>query len=298
MNKPQPGILAPVPAHARYLAFTLADPACLPDCLHALRDAADGEATVVGIGQPLASALAATIPGLKPFPLLTAPGLLIGQAPNALWLWLRGDDRGEILHRSLKLTKLLAPALTLKEVVDAFKHGSGRDLSGFEDGTENPQGDDAVAAAIVAAADAQAPAFIGSSFVATQRWQHNFDRLAAMSDSAQDNAIGRRRSDNEELDDAPASAHVKRTAQESFTPEAFVLRRSMPWAEGNHGGLMFVAFGKSFAAFEAQLKRMVGNEDGIVDGLFQFTTPVSGAYFWCPPMRNGKLDLSPLGLAR
>ena len=32
---------------------------------------------------------------------------------------------------------------------------------------------------------------------------------------------GRRHRDNEELDDAPPSAHVKRTAQESFTPEAF-----------------------------------------------------------------------------
>ena len=32
-------------------------------------------------------------------------------------------------------------------------------------------------------------------------------------------------SDNEELDDAPESAQVKRTAQESVTPEAFILRQ-------------------------------------------------------------------------
>jgi putative iron-dependent peroxidase len=50
-----------------------------------------------------------------------------------------------------------------------------------------------------------------------------------MSTTEQDHAVGRRRSDNEELDDAPESAHVKRTAQESFEPEAFVVRRSMPW---------------------------------------------------------------------
>ena len=76
-----------------------------------------------------------------------------------------------------------------------------------------------------------------------------------MSSVDQDNAIGRRKSDNKELEDAPASSHVKRTAQESFAPEAFVLRRSMPWAEGMRGGLNFVAFGKSFDAFEAQLKK-------------------------------------------
>ncbi|MBX9754991.1 MAG: Dyp-type peroxidase, partial [Pseudomonadaceae bacterium] len=100
----------------------------------------------------------------------------------------------------------------------------------------------------------------------------------------------------EELDDAPESAHVKRTAQESFEPEAFVLRRSMPWASAGQAGFMFSAFGCSVAAFEAQLKRMVGAEDGIVDGLFQFTRPLTGSYFWCPPLKDGKLDLRAVGL--
>jgi len=57
-----------------------------------------------------------------------------------------------------------------------------------------------------------------------------------------------------------------------------------------------VAFGKDFSAFEAQLKRMVGAEDGIIDALFKFTTPVSGAYFWCPPILDGRLDLRAIGL--
>jgi putative iron-dependent peroxidase len=117
-----------------------------------------------------------------------------------------------------------------------------------------------------------------------------------MSSADQDNAIGRRKSDNKELEDAPPSSHVKRTAQESFNPEAFVLRRSMPWAEGTRGGLNFVAFGKSFDAFEAQLKRMIGAEDGITDALFKFTSAISGSYLWCPPMRGKNLDLRALGL--
>ncbi|TDI13601.1 MAG: peroxidase, partial [Acidobacteria bacterium] len=61
-------------------------------------------------------------------------------------------------------------------------------------------------------------------------------------------------------------------------------------------GLVFVAFGRSFDAFEAQLARMVGVEDGVTDALFRFTRPVSGSYFWCPPVARGKLDLSALGL--
>jgi porphyrinogen peroxidase len=293
MNTPQPGILLPLPNQARYLSFSLGDTACIADNLHALRGLVDGEHTVAGFGQPLVSALDATIPGLKSFPLITAPGLSIEAAPEALWIWLRGDDRGEIMHRSRRITQTLSPAFRLEENRDAFKYAEGRDLTGFEDGTENPTGDDALSAAIVGADDTP---LAGSSFVATQRWVHNFERFESLSADAQDNAIGRQQSDNKELSDAPESSHVKRTAQESFAPEAFVLRRSMPWAEGNSGGLMFVAFGKSFDAFEAQLKRMIGVEDGITDALFAFTHPVSGAYFWCPALKNGKLDLSPLGI--
>ena len=108
--------------------------------------------------------------------------------------------------------------------------------------------------------------------------------------------IGRRLSDNEELEAAPISAHVKRTEQESFDPPAFVVRRSLPWADAGREGLMFVAFGKSLDAFEAQLRRMIGLEDGVIDGLFSFTRPISGSYFWCPPTADGKLDLAGIGM--
>ena len=106
-----------------------------------------------------------------------------------------------------------------------------------------------------------------------------------------DQCVGRRAIDNVELEDAPAWAHAKRTAQESFEPPAYVLRRSMPWSDPNGQGLVFTAFGRSFDAYESLLGRMLGRDDGIVDGLFKFTRPVSGSYFWCPPVRSGRLAL-------
>ena len=72
----------------------------------------------------------------------------------------------------------------------------------------------------------------------------------------------------------------------------FMMRRSMPWNDATRDGLMFVAFGHSLDAFETMLKRMVGLEDGITDALFRFSQPITGAYFWCPPVKDGKLDLS------
>jgi porphyrinogen peroxidase len=41
---------------------------------------------------------------------------------------------------------------------------------------------------------------------------------------------------------------------------------------------------------------MAGQDDGITDAMFRISKPVSGAYYWCPPMREGKLDLRQLGL--
>ena len=282
MPTPQPGILQPLPPLSRYLVFALEPDTDVAAGLKALVELVDGDATVAGIGEAPLSAIGRSVPGLRPFPPLAGPGVSIPSTPAALWLWLRGDDRGELLLRGRHLEQALAPAFRLVETWDGFKHGSGRDLTGYEDGTENPEGDEAVAAAI--AAD-------GASLVAVQRWEHNFNRFEAMQPEERDHCIGRRRSDNEELDDAPESAHVKRTAQESFDPEAFVVRRSMPWADASAAGLMFVAFGHSLDAFEAQMRRMVGLDDGIVDALFRFTRPVSGAYFWCPPVKGGKLQL-------
>lgn len=293
MNNVQPGILAPIPKFASYLFFHARPNADLPAALLRLRQVADGTRVVLGLGQSLVLALGHAIDGLHNFPSYALPGCDIPATPSALCCWLREDERGELIHLTRTIEQALAGAFVLEHQVEAFKYKTGLDLTGYEDGTENPVGMAALTAAIV---KDQGDGLDGGSFVALQQWLHDMPAFAAMSGQAQDHAIGRRKSDNAELDDAPESAHVKRTAQESFAPQAFMLRRSMPWASGNQAGFMFSAFGCSVDAFEAQLKRMVGAEDGIVDGLFQFTRPLTGSYFWCPPLLDGKLDLRAVGL--
>jgi len=253
---------------------------------------ADGRNIVTGLGLSLLNALGVKIPGMHNMPVLSGPGFDIPSTPAALWCWIRGEDRGELYHLSRRLDEILFPALLPGAVLDGFKFAAGLDLSGYEDGTENPQGEEAIAAAIVTG---QGKGMDGSSFVAVQQWLHDLDVLQDKSEQEQDDIIGRHIRDNEEFDEAPPSAHVKRTAQESYEPAAFMLRRSMPWVDGADAGLNFIAFGKSFEAFEAILNRMAGNEDSIPDALFSFTRPVTGAYFWCPPMVADKLDLSLLG---
>lgn len=292
MSHYQSGILAAVPPLARHLFFSITAPERLGEALDALAPLVDGEEVVVGFGESLVLALDHKLADLRAFPALSGAGVDVPSTQHALWCWLRGDDRGVLLHRARAITAALAPALRLEQGTDTFRYDTGRDLTGYEDGTENPEGDDAVAAAFVTG---KAAGEDGGSFVAVQHWTHDLDHFAALPSAEQDNIVGRRKSDNEELEDAPESAHVKRTAQESFEPEAFVLRRSMPWAEGGAAGLLFVAFGRTLDAFEVQMRRMAGLEDGIADALFRFSKPVTGGYYWCPPLREGRLDLRALG---
>ncbi|TNF97742.1 MAG: Dyp-type peroxidase [Gammaproteobacteria bacterium] len=292
MNNFQQGILEPVPQLARYLFFSVVPESDTCAALSTIKELVDGQSVVVGFGESLTLAVKKEIPGLVPFPHYVGEGIDVPSTPCALWFWLKGNDRGMLLHKTREIEKALMDTFELDNVIDAFQYGPGLDLTGYEDGTENPDGDDAVDAAIVQ----NTVGLDGSSFVAVQQWVHNLDRFQFMSQQDQDNTIGRRISDNEEIDDAPESAHVKRTAQEDFDPAAFVVRRSMPWADTNHEGLVFVAFGKNFDAFDALLRRMVGFDDGITDALFNFTRPITGSYFWCPPMRDGQLDLSALDL--
>ena len=89
----------------------------------------------------------------------------------ALWCWLRGADRGDLLHTSRKIVEAVASEFNLDAVIDGFNFGGGRDLTGYQDGTENPQGKKALEAAIV---QGQGDGLDGSSFVAVQQWVHDF----------------------------------------------------------------------------------------------------------------------------
>jgi putative iron-dependent peroxidase len=281
----QPAILRPVPREGTFLTFARVqdtDPMPALDALSSIPHDAD---VVIGFGEPVAGA---RVSGYRPFPHDVG---LFPATQGAVWAFLAHAERGAQFEAGRALARKLGAAFTLVEEVSAFKYRGGRDLTGFEDGTENPKGDAAQEAAFIAGLG---PGLDGGSFVAVQRWIHDLEAMEAMSVAAREAVIGRRLSDNEELGDAPLSAHVKRTAQESFEPPAFILRRSMPYGGVTEHGLYFVAYGESLDRFERQLRRMAGRDDGIVDGLISFSRAETGGYYFCPPVENGRLDLRAL----
>lgn len=298
---PQPGIFTPVLPLARSMTFRLQPGANVAGTLERLHDGwmvGDG---IVGLGIPALVALGRELPGLRSFPALSGPAVggraaSVPSTQQALWVFLRGLERGAIFDAGQRLQELLQGAFELDDAMDTFVYRGGRDLTGFQDGTENPHGDVARAAALVAGGSSLA----GSSFVAVQRWMHNLDKFRSYPLGRRQDIVGRELESNRELADAPQSAHVKRTAQESFQPEAFMVRRSMPFAVAAGQGLEFIAFVESLDRFERMMVRMTGADDGIADGLFAFSRAVTGGYYWCPAViqrqSEPRLDLSVLGL--
>ena len=292
----QTGILKTVPHLSTYLSFNLAGATTKTvaiDRLKQLLQMADGQRIVVGLSASLCKALGIKAPkALRAFQTPVGGKLKLPETPVDLLVWLRAtpaQDRGDLLAITRQIQALLGVGFVLTEAVEAFKHlrknsTKSHDLTGYEDGTENPKGQKAVDFGF--AAD-------GSSFLALQKWQHKWDNIAKMSAAEQNQAIGRNKQTNAELETAPPSAHIKRTTQEDFTlsdgTEGFTLRRSMPWSDGHNSGLMFAAFGKSFEAFDLQLTRMVGADDGIIDAVFKMSKPMTGSFFWCPPVVDDKI---------
>jgi putative iron-dependent peroxidase len=263
------------------------------EVLYIIKRLVDGKNILLGLGKDITDLLGANIPGFKVFPSFQHNDISIPATNSSLLLWFRGDDRGKIFHQLLMINDFIKEVFLIDDMVEAFSYGGGADLSGFIDGTANPKGDEVYKVALV---ESESPKLNGSSFLAIQKWKHDFDALKSMSSPIKEEYIGRSLTDNKKLKSLEMHSHVKRTEQRSFKPEAIIKRSSMPWSDGLEGGLMFAGFSSSFYAFETQLRNMIGLNDNIVDGLFRFSAPLTGSYFWCPPFRTGKLDLSILGI--
>ena len=174
------------------------------------------------------------------------------------------------------------------EVLDervCFRYFDGRDITGFIDGTENPQFPDDRAEVALLGEDAGI--FQDGSFIFAQRYAHNLDKWKKLKVDAQEQVMGRTKLESIELDNEvkPASAHIARTVVEDEGGEEMeILRHSLPYGDGRGDqGLFFIAYTKDLKIIDAMLVRMFGTSgDGIHDRLLHFVTPMDGAYYFAP----------------
>ncbi|WP_291358182.1 MULTISPECIES: Dyp-type peroxidase [Acinetobacter] len=174
------------------------------------------------------------------------------------------------------------------EVLDervCFRYFDGRDITGFIDGTENPQFPDDRAEVALLGEDAGI--FQDGSFIFAQRYAHNLDKWKKLKVDAQEQVMGRTKLESIELEDEvkPANAHIARTVVEDEGGEEMeILRHSLPYGDGRGDqGLFFIAYTKDLKIIDAMLVRMFGTSgDGIHDRLLHFVTPMDGAYYFAP----------------
>jgi putative iron-dependent peroxidase len=208
---------------------------------------------------------------------------VIPAAQHDLWLWLHAAGPDAVFNIARLAAVELAPFGAVVAEQPAFTYQASQDLTGFEDGTENPPLDEAPSAVTIV--DGMPCA--GGSIVLLQRWVHDLDGFEALELADREQVIGRTLQGSVELDEATQSprSHVSRVVIEGDDgDELEVFRRSTAFGGVQEHGLMFVAFSADRARLQRMLERMSGAEDGVRDRLTEFSTPVASAWYVAPPV--------------
>ena len=183
-----------------------------------------------------------------------------------------------------QIMERVADAASPVDEVHGFRYFDDRDLMGFVDGTENPQGELARDSTIIGAED---PAFTGGSYVIVQKYLHNLTSWNVLSTEAQELIIGRKKLSDIELDDSvkPTCAHSALTVIEENGKEVKILRDNMPFGRASQGefGTYFIGYSRSPRTIEQMLENMfVGRPPGNYDRILDFSTAVTGNLFFVP----------------
>ncbi len=289
MHAPQDGIFTPLSSHHYFLEFSLRGDEALHELKSALHDIfrtqpAAGPFVVIGFGSRLWRQLATDVTPafLEPFsPVKGRAGKVAPATQHDLWLWIHGSSDGDNFDLAMQAHRALTPAASLSLDVCGFTYRGGRDLTGFVDGTANPQGEEAREVALIPAGETGA----GGSYVLAMRWVHDLSAFDALSVTEQEAVIGRTKEKSEELppEIKPETAHINRMEIESGGEELQIYRRSTPYGNMKEKGLYFLAFSADPGRYEKMLARMYGvSEDGVEDRLTDFSRPVTGSYFFTP----------------
>jgi porphyrinogen peroxidase len=288
MAVPQPGIFAQGTRAHHHLEFDLrpdASDEVVCRALHGLREppvTVGGSNIVVGFGAALARRL---LPGdvpddVQPFPGVSGPAGSVPATPHDIWVWVHGTGEDVLLDVARAVSACFEPAATLAAEQPGFVYRDSRDLTGFIDGTENPPVEAAHDVAIVADGPGA-----GGSHVITARFVHHLDRFHELATEEQQDVIGRTKPDSIELDPLPETSHIGRVQIEEDGEELEIYRRSVPYGTVREHGLYFIAFSADPSRYFKMLDHMYGGVgDGLHDRLMDFTTPVSGAFYFAPSL--------------
>jgi len=201
MENYQRGIISPISPFSTYLEFDLisGDKIEAGASLKKIAAIADGDQMVMGIGAPIVDIFAADIPGIRSFNALDDPDgkEIVAATQASLFIQLRGETYEDTVEKTQMVLQQTQDKFNLIRCDSAFKFAGGRDLTGYEDGTENPKGDKIYDVACVQSDRSELD---GSSFLSLQKWVHDLKYFRRQTPCDQDEIFGRRISDNAEID--------------------------------------------------------------------------------------------------
>ena len=212
-----------------------------------------------------------------------ASGKHVPAQQHDAWIWINGSTADVAFDHARAVWLAVRDVATLASEQPCFVYRDSRDLTGFIDGTENPDPLDAPNVALI-------PPGLpggGGSHVLVMRWIHDLDAFHAQSVADQERVFGRTKPDSVELaaDQMPANAHIARVQIEEDEMELEIYRRSVPYGTVAEHGLYFVAFSADRTRFDRMLARIFGTAgDEMHDRLTDFTRPVSGAFYFAPSL--------------
>jgi porphyrinogen peroxidase len=291
-------VLAPLTEAAIFLVLTV-DPGAEDAVRDVLADVTglkrsvgfripEGELScVVGIGSELWDRLFGQPrpDGLHPFPGFAGARHAAVATEGDLLFHLRAHRLDLCFELAQRLMERFAGYAHVVDEVHGFRSFDERDLLGFVDGTENPEGAAALAAVVIGDAD---PAFAGGSYVVVQKYLHDLAAWDALAIEEQERAMGRTKlSDLELADDVkPANSHVALTTiVDEDGEEHQIVRFNMPFGSVGAGefGTYFIGYARSPDVIEQMLTNMfVGKPPGNHDRILDFSTAVTGNLFFVP----------------
>nr|WP_244465398.1 Dyp-type peroxidase [Corynebacterium xerosis] len=217
-------------------------------------------------------------------PIRSRDGYRMPATQHDVWLWVASSSRSQAFDVE---HHILGEVRGLFDVADAtvgWVYEMNRDLTGFEDGTENPGALEAPG--VVAVAPGQPGA--GASVLLYQLWRHRTEKWEGLSDADQEDVIGRTKVGSVELDDdvKPESSHVARSVVEVDGEELEVFRRNTAYGDMTDHGTVFVGFSHDQWRLEEMLRRMAGADGGPRDRLTDFTDALTGSWYVCPSVEG------------
>jgi putative iron-dependent peroxidase len=265
------------------------------------KDCADkGINLVIGLGPTLLADLTDDVPNdfqaYETFVSTDGSGKEAKGTQEELLFWLNSENRDEVWKAQWDAREALKGHMKVARETMTFIFGDSLDLSGFKDGTGNPEPERDVEVAIVPDGEAGA----GGSFIIAQRWVHDLEAFNLLPVEEQEKVFGRTKADSTRLSPQPPPAHLSqvelregKTGNDSTPKRDEMSRRSTPYAfHDGTVGLYFMGFCKSQAPLRERMRAMYGLDGGVRDRLTSYSNPASGAFYFAPSVETLDAALS------